>query len=85
MWKVIARRKSRIFLGRVRELADQVRRTGQPFALAPMNSFDRRLVHQAFADDPEIATQSEEGATRLKQVTLVPRKSIDGAFDPAKP
>src|SRR5260221_1109751 len=48
------------FLDRVRELAEQVRQTGQPFVLAPMNSFDRRLVHQAFADDPEIGTQSEE-------------------------
>ena len=66
------------FLGRVRELADQVRRTGQPFVLAPMNSFDRRLVHQAFVDDPEIATQSEEGATRLKQITLAPRSSTPG-------
>ena len=40
-----------------------------------MNSFDRRLVHQAFADDPEIATQSEEGAARLKQITLLLRSS----------
>jgi len=63
------------FLGRVRELADQVRRTGQPFVLAPMNSFDRRLVHQAFAEDPEIATQSEESSARLKQVTLTLRSS----------
>jgi len=63
------------FLGRVRELADQVRRTGQPIALAPMNSFDRRLVHQAFAEDVEIATHSEEGTARLKQITLAPRLS----------
>ena len=64
------------FLGRVRELADQVRRTGLPLVLAPMNSFDRRLVHQAFADDPEIATQSEEGSARLKQITLALRSSL---------
>jgi predicted RNA-binding protein Jag len=38
-----------------------------------MNSYDRRLVHQAFADDPDIATESEEGTARLKHVTLVPR------------
>lgn len=63
------------FLGRIRELADEVRRSGQPMSLAPMNSFDRRLVHQAFAEDPEIATQSEEGSARLKQVTLVLRSS----------
>jgi spoIIIJ-associated protein len=64
------------FLGRIRELADQVRRTGHPLVLAPMNSFDRRLVHQAFAEDPEIATQSEEGGARLKQITLALRSSI---------
>jgi spoIIIJ-associated protein len=63
------------FLGRIRELADQVRRTGQPLVLAPMNSFDRRLVHQAFADDPEIATSSEEGGARLKQITLALKSS----------
>jgi spoIIIJ-associated protein len=61
------------FLGRIRELAEQVRQTGRPIALAPMNSFDRRLVHQAFAEDPDIVTQSEEGSARLKQITLVPR------------
>jgi spoIIIJ-associated protein len=64
------------FLGRVRELADQVRQTGHPLVLAPMNSFDRRLVHQAFAEDPEIATQSEESSARLKQITLALKSSI---------
>ena len=64
------------FLGRIRELADQLRRTGRPLVLAPMNSFDRRLVHQAFAEDPDIATQSEESTARLKQITLVLRSSI---------
>jgi spoIIIJ-associated protein len=63
------------FLGRIREMADEVRRTGKPHLLAPMNSFDRRLVHQAFVDDPQIATHSEEGAARLKQITLSLRSS----------
>jgi spoIIIJ-associated protein len=67
------------FLGRIRELAEQVRQTGHPFVLAPMNSFDRRLVHQAFADDPDIATQSEEGSARLKSITLVSRHASGGA------
>jgi spoIIIJ-associated protein len=62
------------FLGRIRELADHVRQNGQPIILSPMNSFDRRLVHQAFAEDPDIATKSEEGAARLKSITLVPRR-----------
>jgi spoIIIJ-associated protein len=70
------------FIGRIRELAEQVRRTGHPLVLAPMNSFDRRLVHQAFADDPEIVTQSEEGVARLKQITLAPRRSVRAAGQP---
>ena len=61
------------FIGRVRLHADDVRRSGRPYRLPAMNSYDRRLVHQAFADDPEIGTESEEGAARLKHVTLVPR------------
>lgn len=61
------------FLERVHELAEQVRRTRQPVVLEPMNSYNRRLVHQAFAEDPEIATQSEEGTARLKSMTLLPR------------
>jgi spoIIIJ-associated protein len=63
------------FLGRIRELADHVRQNGQPIILSPMNSFDRRLVHQAFAEDPDIATKSEEGSARLKSITLVPRRA----------
>jgi spoIIIJ-associated protein len=59
------------FIGRIREMAEEVRRTGRPVVLPPMNSFDRRLVHQAFADDSEIGTLSEEGTARLKQMTLV--------------
>jgi spoIIIJ-associated protein len=74
------------FIGHVRELADQVRRTGRPVSLEPMNSYDRRLVHQAFVDDPEIGTQSEEGSARFKQITLVLRRSTGPAPSaPSKP
>lgn len=68
-------REKQDFLSRIRELADEVRHTGEAKVLAPMNSFDRRLVHQAFAEDPEIATQSEDGTARLKAVTLLLRSS----------
>ena len=51
----------------------------KPYRLAPMNSYDRRLVHQAFADDPGIATQSEEGTARLKGITLIPRPPAGAA------
>lgn len=61
------------FLHKVAQVADRVRETGQPETLEAMNSFDRRLVHQHFADDPEIATESEETAARLKRIVLKPR------------
>src|SRR5471030_2917732 len=67
-------KESQDFLGRILELAEQVRRTGHPLVLAPMNSFDRRLVHQAFVNDPDLATRSEEGSARLKQITLTLRE-----------
>jgi spoIIIJ-associated protein len=62
------------FLVQVRAVAERVRRTGNPEKLEPMNSFDRRAVHQAFADDPDICTVSEETDARLKQITIEPRK-----------
>jgi spoIIIJ-associated protein len=67
-------REQNHFLSRVKQVADRVRQTGQPEKLEPMNSYDRRLVHQAFAQDPDIRTISDEGDARFKQITLAPRK-----------
>ena len=61
------------FLLKVRALADQVRVTGRPVMLEPMNSYERRLVHAAFKDDPQIATQSPAEDLRLKRITLLRR------------
>lgn len=55
---------------RVRAAADQVRQTGRPVQLEPLNSYDRRLVHQAFKDDKEIASVSPNDDSRLKRITL---------------
>jgi spoIIIJ-associated protein len=55
---------------KVRQLAEVVRRTGRPFQLEPMNGYERRIVHHAFQDDPEIATWSPPDDARLKRITL---------------
>lgn len=55
---------------RVRAAADQVRQTGRPVQLEPMNSYDRRLVHQAFKEDSEIMSVSPNDDSRLKRITL---------------
>ncbi len=59
---------------RVRELADRVRITGRSLQLEPMNSYERRLVHNAFKDDPDVATWSPSDSARIKQITLLKRR-----------
>jgi len=60
---------------RVRELADRVRISGRSIQLEPMNSYERRLIHNAFKDDPEVATWSPSDSARIKQITLLKRQA----------
>ena len=59
---------------RVRELAERVRISGRSLQLEPMNSYERRIVHNAFKDDPEVATWSPNDSARIKQITLLKRQ-----------
>ncbi len=45
-------------LRRAEAAAEQVRRWGESLELAPMNSYERRMIHQHFANDPEIVVES---------------------------
>ena len=59
---------------RAKEAADKVRRWGDAVELEPMNAFDRRTVHQALRDDPDVETHSAEvEGTDKKAVLLRPR------------
>ena len=62
------------FLKDIRTLAEQVRATGKPVQLEPMNSYDRRVVHGAFKDNPQVTTHSPPDDARLKRITLLPRR-----------
>ncbi len=64
-------------LERVQARADRVRQTGRPVTLDPLNAYDRRLVHNLFKDDPDIATGSPPGDQRLKSITLRRRGAAD--------
>jgi spoIIIJ-associated protein len=57
----------------VRQLADRVRISGRPLQLEPMNSYERRIVHEAFKNDPQIGTWSPSDSARIKQITLIRR------------
>jgi len=55
------------------QIAEVVRKTGRSFHLDPMNAYDRRVIHNAFKDDPEVATWSPPDDARLKRITLKKR------------
>ncbi|MCC6232984.1 MAG: KH domain-containing protein [Verrucomicrobiales bacterium] len=56
--------------------ADKVRRWGDVIELEPMNAFDRRIVHRALKDDPDVETHSiEVEASELKVIQLRPKSS----------
>lgn len=55
---------------KVRQLAELVRKTGRSYQLEPMNGYERRIVHHAFENDPEITTWSPPDDARLKRITL---------------
>ena len=60
---------------KAKDAADKVRRWGDIVELEPLNAFDRRLVHNALRDDPEVETQSVEvDGTEKKALLLRPRK-----------
>lgn len=59
---------------RVREIAERVRISGRSLQLEPMNSYERRIVHNAFKDDPDVATWSPSDSARIKQITLLKRQ-----------
>src|SRR5438094_549609 len=60
---------------KVKPFAELVRKTGRPFHLDPMNAYDRRLIHNAFKDDPEVMTWSPPDDARVKRITLKRRPS----------
>lgn len=52
--------------------ADKVRKTGEAVELEPMSAAERRIVHVALADEPDIQTESS-GEGRARRVVVLPR------------
>ncbi len=59
---------------KAKEAAEKVRRWGDAVELEPLNAFDRRIVHQALRDDPDIEAHSVEvDGTEKKVLILRPK------------
>jgi spoIIIJ-associated protein len=57
-------------VSKVKQLANVVHATGRPMQTLPLNSYDRRIVHNLFKDDSEIQTWSPPEEDRLKRITI---------------
>ncbi|MEM7146723.1 MAG: R3H domain-containing nucleic acid-binding protein [Verrucomicrobiota bacterium] len=57
-----------------RQLAEGVKATGRPAKLKPLNSYFRRVVHNAFLDDPDVMTWSPKDSARMKRVVIKRRE-----------
>ena len=59
---------------KAKDAAEKVRRWGDVVELEPMTAFDRRIVHNALKEDPDVETHSVEvEGTDKKAILLRPR------------
>jgi spoIIIJ-associated protein len=54
-------------------LADQVKTRKVPFSMEPMPAFERRVVHLALVDHPDVITEST-GFGDSRKVVIIPKK-----------
>lgn len=60
---------------KAQEAAEKVRRWGEPVELEALGSFERRIIHHVFKDDPNVETHSVEvDGTERKMLFLRPRR-----------
>ncbi len=66
------RRRERSLRRLARRMAEQAIRTGRVVMLEPMPPYERRIVHLALRDHPDVTTESV-GAGDRRKVTIIPR------------
>lgn len=59
--------------GLARRVAEQVRATGRPHVLDPMQAYDRRIIHMALREDDTVYTESS-GEGENRKITIFPKK-----------
>jgi len=64
-------RRHRALQALARRIAEQVKVSKMPFTLEPMSAYERRIIHLALANHPDVTTQSiGEGVARKVVVLL---------------
>jgi spoIIIJ-associated protein len=66
-------KREREVLSEAQRGIEQVKSTGKPFRLLPMDAMMRRLVHRTLAEHPDVLTASE-GEGPWRKIVLRPRR-----------
>jgi len=66
-------RREELLTGMAQRFATRVRATGQPMQLEAMPPNERRIVHMALSDDPDLVTESV-GEGDARRVVIKPRR-----------
>ena len=61
------------------EALERVRQNGRPWRMPPLNSMERRIIHQALKDLPDIRTHSEDEDSEGRKRVVI---SIAEDFQP---
>jgi len=56
-----------------RQMAEQVKTRETPFTLEPMSAYERRIIHLALADHPDVITESI-GQGEARRVVILPKE-----------
>ena len=67
------RRREESLQGLALRMADRVQQTGRMVTLEPMPAAERRIVHLALADNPEVSTTSV-GDGESRKVSILPSR-----------
>ncbi len=70
-------RRQANLLDMARRAAEEVRETGEPSLLSPLNSYERYLVHSALKEEQGVVTRSQ-GEGPMKQILIAPSSEDEG-------
>ena len=77
-------RRREVMAREAADIAARVRQTGRAFTFPPLSPSDRRAVHRAIADDPDLETISlEPSVDGFKRLVIQMRPSAGEAAEPA--
>lgn len=77
-------RRERTLIRMARNAAERAKRTGREVRMEPLRSFERRIVHLALQEDPDVFTYSE-GEEPYRRVLVAPSQRDDDLLDATEP